>query len=46
MEAAEEGVDGEDGEVIVVDVDDEGNEEAMRLSYITGELTGYANSLS
>jgi hypothetical protein len=44
--AAAEGVDDEDGDDVVVGVEDEGDEEAVRLSYRTGKLTGYANSLS
>jgi hypothetical protein len=43
---AAEGVDNEDGDDVVIDVEDEGDEEAVRFSYRTGKLTGYANSLS
>jgi hypothetical protein len=39
-------VDGEDGDDVVVDVEDEGDEEAVSLSYRTGKVTGDANSLS
>ena len=41
--AVAEGVDDEDGNDVVVDVDDE---EAARISYRAGKLTGYVNSLS
>jgi hypothetical protein len=44
--AVAEGVDDEDGDDVVVDVADEEDEEAARLSYRIGKLTGYANSLS